>query len=137
MVNLQVMLKQKAMIRLFRNLAEAIVLCFLLGGFSGNGTVAANNIEGVYATKYEGEYSKGDDSLVVQSINDKAYGIERRSSFQKHTDGIWQDAQHKITHWTAVYDESDHALHEQKQGILLYLNDSSIVWGNQHYIKCK
>lgn len=113
-----------------------LFIAFCAGCINAN-NILSDNLAGVYAAHYEGEYSKGEDTLIISPINENAYGIERRSHFQKRKDGVWMPVQTNKVYWTVIYDERDHILHEQRKGILLFVNNKDIVWGNQHYTKCR
>jgi len=139
MVNLLIQqnLKRLTMIRLFKKVIETLLLVFLCGGCHEHGSINSDDLPGIYASHYDGEYSKGEDTLLVSAVNDDTYAIERRSSFQRIRDEIMQPVQTNIVHWTTVYNEADKALHEQRQGIILYASDTALIWGNHSYHKIK
>src|SRR6187551_971749 len=74
-------------------------------------------IPGTYVRHYEGEYSKGgEDTLSINEVSGSAnvYSIVRHVSYQRIIDKKIQPREDKTENWTAIYNEKDKILHEQK-----------------------
>jgi hypothetical protein len=78
-------------------------------------------IPGTYVRVFEGEYSKGHDTLIINQPDEKNnyYIIEHNSSFQKIREGRLLPVEYMSETWIAVYNEKDKVLAEQKKGKLI------------------
>jgi hypothetical protein len=98
-------------------------------------------ISGTYVREFEGEYSKGHDTLVISQPNqdNNFYSIQHNSSFQKIREGQLQPIEYKSEKWTAVFDEKTNVLLEQKKGkqITFLPDKNELMLGESHFQKMK
>ena len=98
-------------------------------------------ISGTYVREFEGEYSKGHDTLVISQPNadNNVYAIQHNSSFQKIREKQLQPIEYKSENWTAVFDEKTNVLLEQKKGkqITFLPDKNELMLGGSHFRKIK
>ena len=97
-------------------------------------------IPGTYVRHYEGEYSKGgEDTLSINEVSGSAnvYSIVRHVSYQRVIDKKIQPREDKTENWTAIYNEKDKILHEQKHGTMISFNPEkkTLMVGSDEYQK--
>lgn len=98
-------------------------------------------ITGTYVREFEGEYSKGHDTLIINqpdAAND-FYTIQHNSSYQKIRNKQLQPVEHKTENWTAIFNEQTNILLEQKMGKqITFLSDNNeLMLGSSHFKKIK
>ena len=79
-------------------------------------------IQGTYIRVFEGEYSKGHDTLIINQPdeNNNYYIIEHNSIlFRKSEDRQLLPVEYKSETWIAVYNEKEQVMTEQKKGKLI------------------
>jgi hypothetical protein len=108
--------------------------------FSGKDQVK-DFIPGVYSIHLEGEYSKGEDTLIINRSSDEGntYLITRNSYYQRILEGKLQPWEHKTEHWTALYNEKDKVLLEQRKGKVISFSPERnvLLLGSSEYKKIK
>jgi hypothetical protein len=96
-------------------------------------------IEGTYIRTFGGEYSKGNDTLVIEQPNtsNNYYTIKHKSSYQKIRDKQLLPKEYKTENWTAIFNEQTNVLEEQKNGktISFLPDDKSLLLGNSQFKK--
>lgn len=97
-----------------------IAILFSCGGTQNeNATEKVKSfIIGTYVRAFEGEYSTGNDTLVIAQpdANNNYYTIQHRMSFQTIKDKKPLPLEYKIENWTAIFNEQTNVLEEQKKG---------------------
>ena len=75
-------------------------------------------IAGTYIRAFEGEYSTGNDTLIIAQpdANNNYYTIQHRMSYQQIKDKKPLPVEYKIENWTAIFNEQTNVLEEQKKG---------------------
>lgn len=78
----------------------------------------ASSIPGTYVRAFKGEYSTGNDTLVITSPDggNSIYTIVHNSSYRRIIENELQAAEYKSEKWTAILDERDNTLLEQRKG---------------------
>jgi len=109
---------------------------------NGNATEKVKSfIEGNYVRAFEGEYSKGNDTLIIAQPGEKNnyYTIEHRSSYQKIRDKQALPVEYKTEEWTAIFNEQTNVLEEQKKGKLISFlpDENALLLGNSKFEKIK
>lgn len=128
-----------------RRLNFLFVLAFVV--FSCNGLQTKNSnkllsfIPGTYTRVFEGEFSKGHDTLSITrpDENNNYYLIAHNSSYQKIRAGQLQAVEYKSENWTAIYNEKDNVLVEQKKGKLISFlpEQDALLLGSNRFNKIK
>jgi hypothetical protein len=122
-----------------------VILLFFI---SCNGTQDRNAknevqsfIEGTYVRTFEGEYSKGNDTLIIDQPdnNNNYYTIKHNSSYQKIRSNQLLPAEHKTENWTAIFNEQTNVLEEQKYGKMISFlpDEDALLLGNSKFKKIK
>lgn len=94
-------------------------------------------IPGTYTNSAGGEFSKADDTLVVEAAESNLFKIHRRTGFNLIDEGKVGLRQYEREEWRAVYDESTKTLIETSKGKLIsvYPDSGYILIGKRKYIK--
>ena len=94
-------------------------------------------IPGVYARHFEGEFSKGNDTLRIELFSGSTYVITRGSSYRRIGDGKVHSPERKLQKLTAVYDEKEAVLVENKKGLIISFNPEKkiLLFGNSVFEK--
>lgn len=114
-------------------LGLALLMVLLQLGCSGLGKPAIN---GVYLNTAGSEYSKASDTLVVESKDGNHFLIHRKTGFQLlNASGKPGKLQYESEQWTAVWDEQNQLLTEQRSGkrIRFSLDRSTMEVGKRKY----
>ena len=105
---------------------------------TNNASSVREFILGVYYRHFESLYSKRDDTLIISSLNNGgSYLIVHKSFFQKFHKNAFLAPQQSIENWSAVYDDRDKILYEQKRDrTLSFIPDSNkLLVGGSAYSK--
>ena len=101
----------------------SIAVIFLLASCSENKSNKAVKkvkayIQGTYVRAFEGEYSKGNDTLIIDQPdkNNNYYTIKHNVSYQKIRNKQLLPIEYKTEDWTAIFNEQTNVLEEQKEG---------------------
>jgi hypothetical protein len=98
-------------------------------------------LPGTYVRAFEGEYSVGHDTLVISQPDSKTnyYTIKHNSSYQKIRDKQLQPIEYKTENWTAIFNEKDNVLVEQKYGKLISVlpDQDELLLGESKFKKIK
>ena len=98
-------------------------------------------IPGIYARTFEGEFSIGHDTLTIiqPDLKSNYYTIQHNSSYQKIREKKLQPLEYKSENWTAMFNEKDNVLVEQKKGkVISFLpEENSLLLGNSKFHKIK
>lgn len=98
-------------------------------------------IIGTYVREFDGEYSKGHDTLIIDQPDaaTNLYTIQHNGSFQKIREKQLQPVEYKSENWTAIFDNQTNILLEQKEGKqLTFLPDNNeLMLGGSHFKKIK
>ncbi len=129
------------------NYMKALIIIAITLAVSCNSNQESNKnihafIPGTYVRHYEGEYSKGgEDTLTINEVSGSAnvYSILRHVSYQRVIDKKVQPREYKTEDWTAIYNEKDKILHEQKRGSMISFNPEkkTLMVGSDEYQKIK
>ena len=94
-------------------------------------------IPGTYVNSAGGEYSKADDTLVIEPAESNNYLIHRRTGFNLIRNGKTEKRQHETEEWKAVYDEATKTLTETARGKLItfYPDSAKLMVGKREYAK--
>lgn len=107
--------------KILKLLSSALIIAFI----SCNGTqnrIATEKVKsfiaGTYIRTFEGEYSKGDDTLIIDQPdeNNNYYRIQHKMSYQQIKDKKPLPVEYKTENWTAIFNEQTNVLEEQKKG---------------------
>ena len=98
-------------------------------------------ISGTYVRAFEGEFSIGHDTLIISQpdTGNNYYTIKHNSSYQKIRDKQLQPLEYKSENWTAIFNEKDNVLMEQKKGkTISFLPDQNeLLLGGSRFHKIK
>lgn len=99
------------------------IIFALLAGLSACTNIEDKAIAGIYATQFQNEYSRTNDTLIITAYNLSAhtYQVERHSGFNKIREGKIQPREYKQQSWTATYTKENQVLEEGQMGRKLYL----------------
>lgn len=99
----------------------------------------ADSIPGIYVLHSEGEYSKAQDTLILDRLNATTFRIKRSVSFQRIRGGRMLPKQYKQEIWTGICDRKDQSIHETRSGKQLTMkpNSNSLLLGTAEYLKIK
>ena len=96
-------------------------------------------IQGTYVRAFEGEYSKGNDTLVIEQPdkNNNYYTITHNVSYQKIRNKQLLPVEYKTENWTAIFNEQTNVLEEQKEGKLISFlpDENALLLGNSKFNK--
>jgi len=98
-----------------------------------------NNLEGIYTCKYEHEFAKTEDTLLLTRINESGnyFQIVRHSGGIRYMDGKERPKQIITEKWKLEYDNNKKVLTEMKSGKILIWNPDKqlLILGNREYVK--
>lgn len=94
-------------------------------------------IPGTYVNSAGSEYSKTDDTLVIQQAESNNYFIHRKTGFNLIRNGKTGKRQYETEQWKAVYDEATKTLTETGKGKLItfYPDSGKLMVGKREYKK--
>ncbi|PWS26186.1 hypothetical protein DHW03_15435 [Pedobacter yonginense] len=94
-------------------------------------------ISGTFVSSAIGEFSKADDTLIIESAASNNFLLHRRTGYNLIREGVTGKRQYEREEWQAVYDESTKTLSEIKKGklITVYPDSGYIRIGKRKYIK--
>jgi len=96
-------------------------------------------IEGTYVRAFQGEYSIGNDTLIIEQPdgNSNYYTIQHKMSYQQIKDKKPLPVEYKVENWTAVFNEETNVLEEQKKGKRLSFlpNENALLLGGSKFKK--
>lgn len=102
---------------------KLLICLFVLGGCA---SISSSSVGGIYSCNYENEFYRIKDTLIVKSINNKVYQIDRRTTVNKN---------HKKEKWILTYDEEKKILNEMKRGKSIFVRNGNLIFGNRMYKK--
>lgn len=98
-------------------------------------------MQGTYARVFEGEYSKGNDTLIIDQPdkNNNYYTIKHNSSYQKIRNKQLLPVEYKTEDWIAIFNEQTNVLEEQKKGKLISFlpDENALLLGSSKFKKIK
>lgn len=98
-------------------------------------------IAGSYIRDFEGQYSKGSDTLVIQQPNpaNNYYLIQHKMSYQQIKDKQLLPIEYKTEKWIAIFNEQTNVLVEQRKGKMISFlpNDNALLLGSSKFEKIK
>ena len=96
-------------------------------------------IQGTYIRAFEGEYSKGNDTLIIEQpdANNNYYSIQHKMSYQQMKDKKPLPIEYKTENWTAIFNEQTNVLEEQKKGKRLSFlpDENALLLGGSKFKK--
>lgn len=94
-------------------------------------------IPGTYVNSAAGKYSVADDTLVIVPAESNNYLVERRTGFNRISDGVRGKREYEKESWNAVYDEGTKTLQETRLGKLFtfYPDSAFLSVGKRKYKK--
>jgi hypothetical protein len=96
-------------------------------------------IAGTYVRAFEGEYSIGNDTLVIEQpdANNNYYTIQHKMSYQQIKDKKPLPLEYKTENWTAIFNEQTNVLEEQKKGKQLSFSseENTLLLGGSKFKK--
>lgn len=92
---------------------------------------------GTYVNTAGGKYSLADDTLEILPAEGNSYLIERRTGFNRITDGVKGKREYEKESWNTVYDQNTRTLQETSSGKLLtfYPDSAYLKVGRRLYKK--
>jgi hypothetical protein len=107
-------------------------------GFTNDNNIR-DFIPGVYGRNFEGEFSKGNDTLTIEPFSGSTYAIAHNVSYRRIEDGKLKMPERKVTRLTAVYNEKEEVLVENKKGMVISFNPSKkiLLFGSSVYQKIR
>lgn len=102
-----------------------------------HGDPAREFLSGTFVSSATGEFSKTDDTLVVQPAASNNFLLHRRTGYNLIRAGAMGKRQYEREEWQAVYNESTRSLNELQKGklITVYPDSGYILIGKRKYIK--
>ena len=96
-------------------------------------------IPGVYVRNFEAEFSKGNDTILIESFSSSTYILTRKTTYQRIESGKLFPPESKLESMTALYDEKDKVLKEMKKGLIISFDPSrkTLLIGKGVYDKIK
>jgi hypothetical protein len=96
-------------------------------------------IPGAYVRSFEGEFSKGKDTISIEPFSSSTYTIIRKTTYQRIENGKVYPPERKVEKMTALYDERDEVLNETKKGLVISFDPSrkTLLIGRDVYDKIK
>ncbi len=83
---------------------------------------------GTYVNHASGEYSIGDDTLVIRSLNENSYSITRKTGYQKIREGKVLPKEYRLEELSATYDEKTRKLEDSRHARIFTLqSDNRII----------
>ena len=126
----------------FLSTAVTVILISCGGSQSNNATEKVKSyMQGTYVRAFEGEYSKGNDTLVINQPdeNNNYYTIKHNSSYQKIRNKQLLPLEYKTEDWIAIFNEQTNVLEEQKKGKLISFlpDENALLLGSSKFEKIK
>ena len=126
----------------FISIAATVILISCSGAQSENATEKVKSyIQGTYTRVFEGEYSKGNDTLIIDQPdkNNNYYTIKHNSSYQKIRNEQLRPLEYKTENWIAIFNEQTNVLKEQKKGKLISFlpEENALLLGSSKFEKVK
>ena len=116
-----------------------LILSILIFAAACNSKTDEHALDGVFTTAYENEFSKGDDTLIVNKANtgEGIYQISRRIGVVKMLDGKEFPKEVISETWTLEYDPNKQTLFDLKKGKTVIWNSGKLTLqlGNREYKK--
>lgn len=83
-------------------------------------------IPGTYVSSTKGEYSQVRDTLVIAALDTQTFSVRRKIAIQSFQDGQAMPWEHQTSDWTAVYNDQNHTLEENRHsGQISFLPDKN------------
>jgi hypothetical protein len=96
-------------------------------------------IVGTYIRAFEGEYSTGNDTLIIAQpdASNNYFTIQHKMSYQQIKDKKPLPVEYKIENWTAIFNEQTNVLEEQKKGKRLSFlpDENALLLGGSKFKK--
>ena len=94
-------------------------------------------LSGTFTSSATGEFSKADDTLVIEPAASNNFLLHRRTGYNLIREGVIGKRQHEREEWRAVYDESTRSLSELRKGkvITIYPDSGYLLIGRRKYTK--
>jgi hypothetical protein len=96
-------------------------------------------ITGKYIRTFEGEYSKGNDTLIIEQpdANNNYYTIQHKMSYRQIKDNQFLPVEYKTENWIAIFNEQTNLLEEQKKGKMISFlpDEKALLLGNSKFKK--
>jgi hypothetical protein len=92
---------------------------------------------GMYIRTIHHEFAIGSDTLVLKPLQGNSYAILKWAGFQRILNGKLAKSEHTAEQWTALYEEKDKVLLEQKHGKIMSFDppNNSLFLGGTEYKK--
>ena len=127
------------------NLLSLVFVPFLISCSSMQKKHATNKVKsfitGTYARAFKGEYSTGNDTLVINQpdANNNYYTIQHKISYQQIIDKHFLPLTYKIENWVAIFNDQTNVLIEQKKGKMISFlpGENALLLGNSKFQKIK
>lgn len=101
----------------------------------------ASFIEGTYTRSFEGEYSKGNDTLVITQPDksNNYYTIEHIIFYQLVRNNQLSPVEYKTEKWIAILNKETNVLEEQQKGKKLSFlpDENALLLGSNRFNKMK
>lgn len=98
-------------------------------------------ITGTYVRAFEGEYSIGNDTLIIiqPGLSDNYYIVQHKMSYQQIKDKQPLPVEYKTENWTTIFNGQTNVLEEQKKGKRLSFlpDENALLLGNSKFKKIK
>jgi len=126
----------------FISIVATVILLSCSGSQSEKATQKVKSyIQGTYTRVFEGEYSKGNDTLIIDQPdkNNNYYTIKHNSSYQKIRNKQLLPVEYKTEDWIAIFNEQTNVLEEQKKGKLISFlpDENALLLGSSKFEKIK
>ena len=96
-------------------------------------------ITGSYVRAFEGDYSIGNDTLVIAQpdVNNNYYSIQHKMCYQQIIDKKLLPIEYKTENWTAIFNVQTNVLEEQKKGKRLSFlpDENALLLGGSKFTK--
>ncbi len=96
-------------------------------------------ITGTYVRAFEGEYSIGNDTLLIvqPDATNNYYTIQHKMSYRQIKDKKPLPIEYKTENWTAIFNEQTNVLEDQKKGKRLSFlpNENALLLGASKFKK--
>jgi hypothetical protein len=114
-----------------------IISFFALAACHSKSKKETLSVQGLYVGQYETEYSKGRDTIEIKPINSNAgtFHFIRRVGYQRISNGLLGQLEHKADSTTCVFTKENAQLMEQRHGNRYFLSadGKQLVFGNTFY----
>jgi len=94
-------------------------------------------LPGTYISSAVGEFSKADDTLIVESSAENQFMLHRRTGFNRIENGKIGKREYETEEWRATYDPATKTLLENRKGklITIYPDSGYLLIGKRKYQK--